>query len=43
MLLDDSFKTKIGEAQIIDVAVTVLDLLGIQKPTALQGVSPFYV
>jgi len=42
MLLDNDYKANRKEVEIIDIAPTVLNLLGYNKPDSLEGVSAFY-
>ena len=42
MLLDSGYKTNEKEIDIIDIAPTVLNLIGYDKPDSLQGDTPFY-
>ena len=42
MLLDNDYKPNRKEIEIIDIAPTVLNLLGYDKPDSLQGDTPFY-
>jgi len=42
MLLDDNYKTDKEEIEIIDVAPTIIDLLGFNQPESLKGVNAFY-
>jgi len=41
MLLDNEYKTDKEEIEIIDIAPTILNLLGYDKPDSLEGVSAF--
>jgi len=41
MLLDDSYKTKMNEANLTDVAPTLLDILNYKKPYTMKGSSIF--
>ena len=42
MLLDNEYKTDKEEIEIIDIAPTILNLLGYDKPDSLEGFSAFY-
>ena len=42
VLLSDDYKSKKEEIEIIDIAPTVLDVLGLTKPASLKGTTPFY-
>jgi len=41
MLLDNDYRADRKEIEIIDIAPTVLSLLGYNKPDSLEGVSAF--
>ena len=43
MLLDDKYKTDKKEIEIIDVAPTIINLLGYEQPVSLKGSSAFHL
>ncbi len=43
MLLDDNYKTDKKEIEIIDVAPTIINLLGYEQPVSLKGSSAFHL
>ena len=42
MLLDNDYKTNGKEIEIIDIAPTVLHLMGYKQPESLKGVHAFH-
>ena len=42
MLLDNDYKTNGEEIEIIDIAPTVLHLMGYNQPESLKGVNAFH-
>ena len=42
MLLDDRYKTSKEEIETIDIAPTIINLLGIEQPESLKGVNAFH-
>ena len=43
MLLDDNYKTDKEEIKTIDVAPTIINLLGYEQPVSLKGSSAFHL